>query len=348
MRGRAAALALLLLASTAGAQEFRPLPLSARPIETFSIGSSATRFGEFEFLGGLVVTARDRDFGGLSGLDFTGDGRLLFVSDLGFWVEARPVRENGRLADLVEGTIAPMLDRTGRPLESKRNADAEGLRIVDGTAYVTFERHHAIAAYSARDPAGSRPRRLGIPKTLGRLKSNSGLESIAAAPADGPLAGALVVIAENSLDADGNHKGAVLSGPRAGAFRVRKTDGYSITDAAYLPNGDLLILERKVPTAISVAMRIRRLPGAIRPGALLDGPVVLEGTMRDEIDNMEGLAVSRMEDGRTRITLVSDDNRSLFQRTLLLEFAWQGAPPLAAPEAGGPPHAPPPRSKPTG
>ena len=121
-----------------------------------------------------------------------------------------------------------------------------------------------------------------------------------------------------------------------------------VGDAAFLPNGDLLILERKVPTAISVAMRLRRLPGGIRPGALLDGPVVLEGSMQDEIDNMEGLAVSRMEDGRTRITLVSDDNRSLFQRTLLLEFAWQGAPPLAAPEPGDKPHAPPPRRRPTG
>jgi len=315
----------------AAADEFRPLPLNTRPIGSFGIGSSERIFGEFEFLGGLVLTSRDRDFGGLSGIDFLADGRLLAISDMGLWIAARPERENGRLVGLSDAMIAPIRDSRGLALSSKRDADAEGLRVANGTAYVSFERRHAIAAYPAKDVARAKARPIGIPKALGKLRSNSGLESIAAAPPGGPLRGALVVVAERSLDQAGNHKAAVLSGPRAGTFRIRRTDDYNVTDAAFLPNGDLLILERKVPSKISVAIRIRRLSGDIQPGAVLDGPVVLEADMRDQIDNMEGLAVSRAEDGATRITLVSDDNKNLFQRTLLLEFAWRGGPPVEAP-----------------
>jgi hypothetical protein len=39
---------------------------------------------------------------------------------------------------------------------------------------------------------------------------------------------------------------------------------------------------------------------------------------------MEGLAVTTDGDGRARVTLVSDDNLSVLQRTLILEFIWQG------------------------
>ena len=39
------------------------------------------------------------------------------------------------------------------------------------------------------------------------------------------------------------------------------------------------------------------------------------------IDNMEGVAVHRNGDGATILTLISDDNFSFFQRTLLLQFA---------------------------
>ena len=41
-----------------------------------------------------------------------------------------------------------------------------------------------------------------------------------------------------------------------------------------------------------------------------------------EIDNMEGLAVHRNAQGRTILTLISDDNfNRRFQRTLLMQFA---------------------------
>jgi hypothetical protein len=68
-------------------------------------------------------------------------------------------------------------------------------------------------------------------------------------------------------------------------------------------------------------VRIRRIAlGAIKPGAVVDGPVLLEADLGFEIDNMEGLSVHRMPSGEIVLTLVSDDNFSALQRTLLLQF----------------------------
>ena len=39
-----------------------------------------------------------------------------------------------------------------------------------------------------------------------------------------------------------------------------------------------------------------------------------------QIDNMEGLSVHRAADGALVLTLISDDNFSMLQRTLLLQF----------------------------
>ena len=53
----------------------------------------------------------------------------------------------------------------------------------------------------------------------------------------------------------------------------------------------------------------------------MDGPnSSCEADMRDQIDNMEGLDVWQAEDGSTRLSMVSDDNHSIVQRNLYLEF----------------------------
>ena len=72
-------------------------------------------------------------------------------------------------------------------------------------------------------------------------------------------------------------------------------------------------------------MRIRRIPLAdIKQGALVDGPALIEADLAYQIDNMEGIAVHRNARGETIITLVSDDNFSVLQRNLLLQFALVG------------------------
>jgi hypothetical protein len=68
-------------------------------------------------------------------------------------------------------------------------------------------------------------------------------------------------------------------------------------------------------------MRLRRIAGAtIRPGALVDGEVLIEADLSSHIDNMEGLDVWQRDDGATMLSILSDDNQSFLQRTIYLEF----------------------------
>jgi hypothetical protein len=53
---------------------------------------------------------------------------------------------------------------------------------------------------------------------------------------------------------------------------------------------------------------------------MLDGPVLIEADLGHEVDNMEGLAIHQ-ENGQSILTIISDDNFSVWQRTIILEFA---------------------------
>ena len=95
-----------------------------------------------------------------------------------------------------------------------------------------------------------------------------------------------------------------------------------LTDAAFLPDGDLIVLERHFDFKTGLDIRIRRFPvSAIRPGATVDGTVLFKADLSEQIDNMEGMAVRVTESGETMLTLVSDDNQNrLLQRTILLRL----------------------------
>jgi hypothetical protein len=69
-------------------------------------------------------------------------------------------------------------------------------------------------------------------------------------------------------------------------------------------------------------MRIRRIAAKeLKPGATVTGEVLLEANDALNIDNMEAIAAHRSRTGETILTLMSDDNFSPLQRTLLMQFA---------------------------
>jgi hypothetical protein len=80
-------------------------------------------------------------------------------------------------------------------------------------------------------------------------------------------------------------------------------------------------LERRFNMAEGIGMRIRRIKGAdIKPGAIVNGELLVEGNFNYNIDNMEGIDTFQAADGTTHVILVSDDNHSILQRNLMLEF----------------------------
>ena len=48
--------------------------------------------------------------------------------------------------------------------------------------------------------------------------------------------------------------------------------------------------------------------------------MLIEADLAFQIDNMEGIGIHRNAQGETILTLVSDDNFSVLQRNLLLQF----------------------------
>ena len=80
-----------------------------------------------------------------------------------------------------------------------------------------------------------------------------GFETVVYSDPAGALKGARVVVSEKSLDKDGNIFAAIVEGPAKGVFAVKRVGEFDITDGAFLPDGDLLLLER----AFSMASRSR-------------------------------------------------------------------------------------------
>src|SRR5207245_123781 len=70
-----------------------------------------------------------------------------------------------------------------------------------------------------------------------------------------------------------------------------------------------------------IGIRIRSIPlKSVVPGAVVDGPVIFTADLGNEVDNMEGIDSHVTPEGDTVITMVSDDNFSMIQRNLLLQF----------------------------
>ncbi|MEP3439359.1 MAG: esterase-like activity of phytase family protein [Hoeflea sp.] len=304
------------------------IDIRARQINSFKVGSDETRFGDFEFLGGLELSSSSLALGAMSSIRLSEDRTsFLGVMDTGFWYAGQFERDdNGVLTGVTNFSVSPILDADGAASTQKWRFDAEGLALRGDEVLVSFERNSRVDIYPARAPGDSRPTgSLPLLIPLKEFRSNRGLETITVAPDASAHAGAVVVVSEKSLNASGDIYAAILTGPSKGVFFVKRHPPYDITDGDFLPNGDLLLLERRFSIAEGIGMRIRRIEGSrLGKGNLVDGPIVLEADFGEQIDNMEGLDVTTDRNGQVIVTLVSDDNHSILQRNLMLEFRYLG------------------------
>jgi hypothetical protein len=276
-----------------------------------------------------VLTSPFPGFGGLSGLRLDAKGeRFISFSDKGTWFTGRIVYQGNEMSGLADVEAAPMLGPDGRPITARGWYDSEsiaidGAQIENAHVYVGLERVNQVLRFDfSKGFTRSRGEVVTMPAAVKKLPNNKGLEALVFVPKGQPLAGTLIAMSERGLDADGNLVAFLVGGPSPGPFSVRRTQKFDISDATLLPSGDLLILERKFSLVEGLNVRIRRIPlKSLAPGALVDGPVIFEADLGDEVDNMEGIDSFVTGEGDTVLTMVSDDNFSLLQRTLILQFA---------------------------
>jgi hypothetical protein len=330
-------LALLSLVWLCGYREIvqaDPLTVEAVPIVLDQSTPERTRFGQLTFLGGFVLRSTDERFGGLSGLALSADGTVLYaVSDYGYGVAVDLQHAaDGRLTGFGDWNIHRLISLQGKPFRSK--ADAEALvRDQDGALLVAFEGRPRLWRYPpATPPFTALPQALPLPAELSQAPRNGGLEAVTRLPD-----GRLLLLTEEFANADGSLKGWLIHENNFSVLAYQPFKGFRPTDLAPLANGDVLVLERHYSILGGPAARLRRLPREhLRAGAVLQGQEIMRLELPLSVDNFEGLAVHEAAPIGTILYLVTDDNYSALQRTLLLQFRLDPSPMSLKPPETGP------------
>ena len=296
-----------------------PVRVTAKPVPLDSKDPARTEAGSLAYVGGVVLSSRDPRFGGLSGLRVCEDGWALAVSDNGNWVSFRIVEQDGRPTGIDRVSIAPLLDAQGRPPASKAAADAESVELTDDGVIVTMEVDHRFQVYPGVDPSRpetlrAAPRITSRPAFVADWPRDYGAEAFAAVDGDTDL------VLREGADSDGTHPGIVIFDAEAVPFRYRVAAGFDPTDAIRLDDSHVLILHRRYsPLAGAAAMVAVLDMASVEAGRTVAPQEIALIAPPMTVDNMEGIAIRRVG-GRIFVYLVSDNNFSNLQRTLLLKF----------------------------
>lgn len=297
------------------------------PVRLLEEPAGVPRAGELLWRSSLHLRDGSSDFGGLSSLRVAPDGsQFVAISDRGRRISGRLSYDGGgRLAAASDFQIATLLGPDGQPFPGFYD-DTEGLALLgdwpgDGWA-VSMERRHSIWHYPPA-LAGVKATPVDGPAGLSDLAFNSGLETLLAL-SDGRL----LAIAEGD-EGQGLHRAWLGRSGDWIELRYRALPPFLPVDAARLPDGGLLVLERRVGLLGGWGSRIVHVPAADLPAMLVrDG--VLAGREIARLappmttENYEGIDTRALPGGGVAIYLVSDDNfNGLLQRTLLTMFEWQ-------------------------
>ncbi len=294
----------------------RPVPLDPNDL-------TVDRIGTLVYRGGLDLSTLVGRFGGFSSIEISADGEeLLALSDRGrWWRFALGYSPDGRLTEV--RWIADRRMQTA--LDGARIAngmrDSEAMAPAGDGLLVSFEQRHRIWRFPwpAPDLPQDKPAAYAGPDA-DHAPDNGGMEALA--PLDGN-GSRFLALAEQLPGTRRDTRRAWIGS--AGSWQVRDypvSDGFEPTGADLLPDGDIIVIERKYRMFYGVSARLVRLPRAVIDG---DGP--LAGILLAQIepplttDNFEGVAARQTADGRTQVMLITDDNfRPTIQRTLLLLF----------------------------
>lgn len=329
LRGTGLIAAGLVAACVAALQpaEAEPVAVTSALIPLYPNNPGDRRAGALIYRGGLLLTSAERNFGGLSDLAVNADGsEVLAISDAGRWLRAKLTYDAAaNLARLSAAEMAPMLNRGGRPVQGGAR-DAEGLTLerpndLHGPVIVSFERRVRALRYDLGKGFAALPETVPLGDWVQPLRTNAQLEAVTLLRPD-----TLLVFAESRIGSE-DIRGALEAYPGNGQPQTRLLsvvphDPFSVTSVAKAPDGGVFILERRYSLIGGVGMALRHVSGSdVHEGARLEGTMLANLSFQDaNIDNMEGLAVRRGPKGETLLYMISDNNFSPLQRSLLLMF----------------------------
>ena len=310
--------AMLLLATITRPDPPPPPPgpgagvLAVAPVPLDGGNAARRRVGALLFLSGWSLASDDLRFGGLSGMHVE-NGEVTAISDIGVLTRFPVPAGAGRLPVRFDPLVAGPGSRA-----RKSNRDTEALLIRGGRLWAAFERHNMIWRY---DGGSLRVQSAARPPAMRRWGGNRGPEALVRL-----TDGRFLVFAEGRDDG-GPYSDAVLfagdpsiPGTPSETLRYRRPPGFRATDAALLPDGRILILNRRFRWLGGISARLAVADVAhLAAGATIEGRELATLESPLTVDNMEALSVTR-ELERTIVWIASDDNFSPLQRTLLLKF----------------------------
>jgi hypothetical protein len=310
---------LLVAAVIAGAYIYMHDPFASDGTELLPVPLSEQdpdrdRFGDLHYRGGLDIPRMGQNIGGLSGLRWDADsGRLLAITDDARWVWITLEETEGQLVGLAQIDSGPLLGVNGEVLTGKEHGDSESLtRSADGGWLVGFERDDRVLHYpELSEPA--QPARVEPASVLGPFEENRGLETLAGDE------DSLFACAERAPEPDRVNCLWARNGPELEPYALETVaavawNGAVPTDADRTAEGSIFVLFRSYSPDQGnwVGISELRLDGTRVDQLVLD-------PIHATVDNFEGIAL-REEQGRTFLYIVSDDNFSGAQRTLLMKF----------------------------
>ena len=295
-----------------GTPDLSPLAIeiAAAPVELGIVHANSALPASVTFAHGWSLTSGNENFGGLSGLETLPDGNLLTVSDIGafVWIGLSGSEPNGT------GKLAYMLGPDGKQLSGKSQGDAEGLALRDGLALVSFERDHRIEAFDLQD-CGADARaahvaRLPFEVSGKPIGENQGAEALSILPA-----GTLKFGLES-----------LFGGPSPLGIVLANGDGLLTGEMAANPGGYSLVgLDETVdasgkPVTVTLYRSYDPIRGNRNIVTWSTSKLQIELKRPMLVDNFEGVAAEFIDSDTLRIWLISDNNFSARQQTLLYAF----------------------------
>ncbi|HIE55483.1 MAG TPA: esterase-like activity of phytase family protein, partial [Chromatiaceae bacterium] len=224
---------------------------------------------------------------------------------------AQIIRDGDRIAAIQPGQMQRLKSSKGVTL-THRITDSEGLAIApDGTLFISFETVIRVARYAQTN---AKAKVLRKHPAFGTFAGNKALEALAIDPQ-----GRLFTLPEQ-VEPDGTLQVFVLdNGVWTTPFTLPGDPDFLPVGADFGPDGRLYLLERAFGIW-GFRSRVRRWDIT---GDTPTNQGLLFETEFGTHDNLEGLTVWRDQQGRTRLTMISDDNFLWLQTTEIVEYAVQ-------------------------
>jgi hypothetical protein len=290
------------------------LVIASTPVMLDSSDPKRRQLGRLTYLGGWHLTSAARVFGGLSAIDVNAN-QITAVSDVGAIIRFR----FGRFGAASDAQLVPVPIGCG-PTKAKTDNDTESLAHDSarknwwiGTEYrntiCKTDADFTVGRFVAPHAMANWPKKRG-PETLFQLNDGRLLTIAEQGPDQGALRPALLFSGDPT---DTNVQIMPLS--------YRPPEGFDPTDATQLPDGRILVLNRRfsLPALFTGQLVLIDKP-IFSKGAILSGQVIARFESPVITDNFEGISVST-ENGRTIVWIVSDNNYMRWERTLVLKFA---------------------------